>query len=110
MANGVADAHSRNITNQDRPAAGLFHDDGLDIAHRLDQAKSTNGRVLRMAFQHIAAGIGIVLRHRLVDVVERHVELAEVGRIDQNLNCFTNPPMRFISTRPGTLIRQFRFM
>jgi hypothetical protein len=70
MADGVADAGFRDIANEDRRAAGLFHDDGLDIAHGLDQAQPTDDRTFRMALQHIAAGIGIVLRHRVVDIVE----------------------------------------
>ncbi len=44
-----------------------------------------------MALQHVAAGIGIVLRHRVVDIVERQVELAELGRIDQDLILFDEP-------------------
>ncbi len=44
-----------------------------------------------MALQHVAAGIGVVLRDRVVDIVERQVELAELGRVDQDLILFDEP-------------------
>ena len=91
MANGVADENFRDITNEDRCAAGLFHDDGLDIVHILDQAQAADDRTFGVPFQHVAPGVGIVLCHRLIDIVKRQVELAELGRIDQDLILLHKP-------------------
>ena len=85
MANRMADADFRHIAHEDRRAARLLHDDGLDIVQCLDQAESADDRPFRMTFEHIAARIRIVLRDGVVDLVQRQVVLSQLGWIDQHL-------------------------
>ncbi len=85
VTNSVADADFGDVPHEHRRAAGFLHDDGLNVAHGLDQPDSPDDRAFGMALQHVAADVGVVVHHRIVDLVERQVELAQLGRIDQNL-------------------------
>ena len=44
-----------------------------------------------MPLQDIAPGIGVILHHSFVDLVEREVELAKLGWIDHDLILFDEP-------------------
>ncbi len=80
-----------HVANEDRSAVGLFQDDGLDIAQRSDQAESADDRTLRVALQDVAARIGIILRHRIVDLMQRQIVFPESCRIDDHLILLHKP-------------------
>ncbi len=91
VTHGMADAHLGHIAHEDRRARGLFHDDALDVRQALDEPDPPHDRPLGMPFQHIAAGVGVVVRHRLVDFVERQVVLAELRGVHQDLILLDEP-------------------
>ncbi len=70
MTDGMADANFRNISDEHRRATDLFYNNGLDIRHASDQAQATDDCPFRITLQYITADVGVILRHRLVNIVE----------------------------------------
>ena len=94
MPDRMPDPDLRHIPYIHGGASDLLHDDVFDVLQRLNQSHAANDVFFVVFLQDIPAGIGIVLRDRIEDIVHCQAVFPKQARFDHDLVLLYEPTQR----------------
>ncbi len=81
----VSEPDFRHVPHEDRRAPHFPENDVLDVLKRPDEPDAAHDVLFVVALQDVAAGVRIVLGHRLVHIVKRQVVFAQQTGVHDDL-------------------------